>query len=316
MRLIDRPSEVLLSDRRTGTGGRDAHAARELDAASASIRYVLDGDASNACADLVRSGDGLFSVENPLLRMPAEHFWVELFEESDGGGPDYRGRMGYLVSANDGGRSGTIVPYSETSEGLRRRLPCEIAFDLDGGIPRQPGTYALAHPHMTHLAELLSHCRLCPDHERIAARQPDSVAQTETLSMLAEGTWFALPLLFAFVALLNSPQVVETRHSDLHRLNRARARRGRAPLLDHIEVRLALGERAAGAGQGNALRLAPRLHVVRGHVVHRHGKTFWRQAHLRGDSQKAIVAKTVRVSAGRSVRRDAAHHVRKVVGTM
>ncbi len=315
MRLIDRPVERLTEARHVGNNPNGRMIPFAFHASEASVRYVLDIEASNACGELVRCGDGLFEADNPLFRMPAETFWVELFGER---APTMSGpnkRIGYLVHAATDGRSGTITPFSETSEGLSRRLPCEIRFDLDGKMVREPGMYHLRHPHMPHLAPLLEHSMLHPDPEGLKTLRTRAGANSTVLGELAEGTWFALPLLFAFVALLNSPQVVETRHSDLARLNRARSRRGRLPLLDHVEVRLTLGETSGTGGVGGSFRSAPRLHFVRGHVVRRHGKTFWRQSHLRGDSQKAIVSKTVRVTAGRSVRSDAARHVRTAVNS-
>jgi len=72
----------------------------------------------------------------------------------------------------------------------------------------------------------------------------------------------------------------------------------------HVEVRLVLGEEPRYAGSAAAHhRTPPRLHFVRGHMVHRSGKTFWRASHLRGDTSKAVLQKTVRVTAAKSARR-------------
>jgi hypothetical protein len=286
-----------------------------FDASMADIRYVLDLPASQACGDLLRNGEGLFEAENPLFRMPAESFWVELFEEHANGYSGPNRRLGYLVESDMAGRTGTIIPFFETYEGLRRQLPCKILFDLDNVMVRGPGMHAMRHAEMTHLSDLFDHCVLCPDPEGMNDFHVGPGGGSSKISELAHGTWYALPLLFAFTALLNSPQVIETRNSDLFRLNRERMKRGRAPLLDHVEVRLSLGG-GTGSGDGaGGLRTAPRLHVVRGHVVRRNGKTFWRHAHLRGDSQKAIVSKTVRVTAGNAVRSNAAHYVRSSVAS-
>lgn len=307
MRLIDRPLESL-----PGVCGLTAAAPGHRERpSSASVRYVLDVAASYACGDLVRNGDGLFEPENPLFRMPVETFWLECFAEREGDAKGPNKRVGYLVRSGDGGRAGTITPFTETGNGMTQQLPGQIWFDLDAPIVRKQGMYALRHPHIGHLAGLLKHCVLVPDQDRLAAMHVSAGVNTTPLVALAEGTWFALPLLFAFVALLNSPQLVETRASDLDRLNRARARRGRAPLLDHVEVRLALGDTSRTGSCGTEARVSPRLHFVRGHVVRRSGKTFWRQPHLRGDSQKALVFRTVRVTAGRSVRTDPTQHVRQ-----
>jgi hypothetical protein len=67
------------------------------------------------------------------------------------------------------------------------------------------------------------------------------------------------------------------------RLNAARARRGKAPLLDytHVHIRLtrALGQRAGMAADPRA---PARLHLVRGHFKIRAGGIFWWAPHARG----------------------------------
>lgn len=306
MRLIDRPLEPLPDV----NGSTESRTIRERPS-HASVRYVLDPAASYACGDLVRNGEGLFEPDNCLFRMPADTFWLECFTERDGDASAPNRRVGYLVRSGSTGRRGTITPFTETADGRTRQLPGQIWFDLDAPIVSEKGMYALRHPQLDHVAGLLTHCVLVPDQESLSKMRVSAGSNSTPLGALAEGTWFALPLMFAFVALLNSPQVVDTRPSDLERLNRARARRGRPPLLDHVEVRLALGDSARSGNAGTNGRMTPRLHFVRGHVVRRSGKTFWRQPHLRGDSQKALVFRTVRVTAGRSVRADAAHHVRR-----
>jgi hypothetical protein len=316
MRLIDRKPEIPIRHEHAVHGRRVVPILTDHHAALASVRYVLDLPASNACGELIRSGEGLFEADNPLFRMPAETFWVELFEERAPGAFGANRRLGYLVQAAADGRSGTITPFAETNTGLCRRLPCQMIFDLRQPMTRPTGGHSLRNPELPHLADLLEHCILYPDREGLKDLRPGSDASATVLAELAQGTWYALPLLFAFVALLNSPQVVDTRASDLARLNRERIKRGRQPLLDHVEVRLSLGD-GTGAGRSDGIgRTVPRLHFVRGHVVHRDGKTFWRQAHLRGDSHKAIVSKTVRVTAGQSVRSNAARHVRSAISAM
>jgi hypothetical protein len=67
------------------------------------------------------------------------------------------------------------------------------------------------------------------------------------------------------------------------RLNAARARRGKAPLLEytHVHIRLtrALGQRAGMAADPRA---PARLHLVRGHFKIRAGGIFWWAPHARG----------------------------------
>jgi hypothetical protein len=92
------------------------------------------------------------------------------------------------------------------------------------------------------------------------------------------------------------------RGSDLARLNLARERRGLPPLLEHVEVtaslagRSAAGQAAAGSAPGSAR--GKRLHHVRGHLVRRGDRVFWRAPHLRGKPELGEVkTRTVRVTA-------------------
>lgn len=281
---------------------------------SASVRYVLDLPASQACGELIREGEGLFEPENPLFRLPAEALWLELYVEPGTERDGANRRLGYLVISAPDGRSGAIHPFVESGSGSARPLPCTIEFDLDRRLDRMipsPQLRSFQHGAIEHLADLLHHSRLRIDSAWLSQ---NTAREQYLVPELAEGTWFALPLLFAFAALLNSPQVIDFRPSDLARLNRARAERGRPPLLDHVEVRLSLGSAGQARGVAHGGRAMPRLHFVRGHFVQRSGKTFWRQAHLRGDTSHAIVSRTVNVTAAKALRQgSSATHVREAV---
>jgi hypothetical protein len=92
------------------------------------------------------------------------------------------------------------------------------------------------------------------------------------------------PMLRAAIMLLNSRNLATTEHKPAPaKLNKARAARGRAPLLDytHVGIRLtrALAARAGGAADP---RQPTRLHLVRGHFKLRAGKVFWWSPHARG----------------------------------
>jgi hypothetical protein len=74
-------------------------------------------------------------------------------------------------------------------------------------------------------------------------------------------------------------------------INRKRQIHGRPPLLDHIEVRASLDAvQAADASAAEAAgRQSPRLHHVRGHLVRREDRVFWRVPHLRGSAARGMV---------------------------
>jgi hypothetical protein len=299
MRLID---EVLSdapalaqADQQGGQAFRDLRLANP--------RYVLDRFASQACGDLIRSADELFRYADPVIRMPAELFWMEAFQESD---PMDRGkcsRVGVLVHAEPSGRSGYVRHFTGSPGGEWGRLPAWTEFDLDRRLsPRNDHSFRLSHGRLSHIDEFLQHTMLHAEPGKLGFLQ--GTDRAHYLRRLAEAAWFDVPLLAAFSALMASPGIVDAVPSNLVRLNRARAKNRKPPLLDHLEVRLVLGARGHEPGHGYfQRRTAPRLHFVRGHFVRRLGKSFWRSSHLRGDSSKALVQRTVKVTAAGALRR-------------
>jgi hypothetical protein len=92
------------------------------------------------------------------------------------------------------------------------------------------------------------------------------------------------PMLRAAIMLLNSRNLAEYEPRPTPpKLNAARARRGKAPLLDytHVRVRLSRGL-AARAGMAADARNPSRLHLVRGHFKIRASGVFWWSPFARG----------------------------------
>jgi hypothetical protein len=77
----------------------------------------------------------------------------------------------------------------------------------------------------------------------------------------------------------------------LERLNKARARSGKAALLEQIEVFAPiLSEYKCGSDRASeASRRTRRLHHVRGHLVRRGSTLFWRVPHLRGNARAGTI---------------------------
>jgi hypothetical protein len=114
-----------------------------------------------------------------------------------------------------------------------------------------------------------------------ASRHPDF---SKLLSMAMKDIEGEAPLLRAAIMLLNSRNLAEHQPRSIPaKLNRARARSRKPPLLDytHVEIRLsrALGERA---GMAADVRHPARLHLVRGHFKIRVSGIFWWSPHTRG----------------------------------
>ena len=272
------------------------------------LRFVVDKGASQQCADLMRAQPEIFDVDSHLLRLPAENCWIEFYEDGDPGPGSESGsscRHGILAETDRSGRRGTLRSFLEQSDGSIIQVPGAVDFDLDAGmVPDQASEVAfrMRNASLPGLDTVLGNALFRPDptwhhyYQRMGAED-----RTHFLNAQVEHSWYALPYALCFSALLNTKSVLRERPSDLDRLNRARARRGRHALLDHVEVSLQLGahyERNTDGGSGS-VRRTPRLHVVRGHPVQRAGKTFWRATHIRGEGEQIGGSRTVSVRPSR-----------------
>lgn len=299
MRLIDvvvnAPATVELTD----DAGRwhlvPGVGARVGDIQSCDFRYILDKVASDECMKLVKSSsNGLFQLDSPLLRMPRQAFWMEWFStDAD------KTKIGLLVEAAPDGRSGILTGYFQNEYGRADKIGAWLEFNFDyPSRPADPAHLTMQHREYPHLNDLLSCARLHIEPEWdgfFRARSPDHISQT--MAELAANSWYFLPAASAFAAMLNSRELLIATPSNLSRLNAARRRRGSRPLLNHIEIsiHLAQAKAAADADRRAGAKSSPRLHHVRGHFVRRADKIFWRSAHLRGDAERPILQKTVRV---------------------
>lgn len=101
-------------------------------------------------------------------------------------------------------------------------------------------------------------------------------------------------ILRCVLMMLNSRNLTETRPGpDLAKINKARAKGGKPPLLPYSTIRIslsrALHRRAAGGATG-----APdgvRAHIVRGHFKVRKTGVFWWAPFMRGDPARGTVAR-------------------------
>ena len=99
------------------------------------------------------------------------------------------------------------------------------------------------------------------------------------------------PMILALFLLMAAKDGVQKRISGLARLNRARQRAGRAPLLEHVDACLHLQPivDSVERERGNIVRRPARLHHVRGHLTRRGNKIFWRTSHLRGSARQGSI---------------------------
>ena len=290
MRLLDQVFGQSWAGGQSSDGNQRVNPALQQKLEQAKLRYVLDEAISRQCFELIRSDSGLLHPDNPMLRLPTGAFWLEWFSETVPG--EIAHRLGALVEGSSDGRSGRIASFWAARGSAAGESSVAIHFDLDDPMcPKCPGV-SVRHSSFRHLNSLFARMRCAPASSSSVSGSCWPGVQEE-----AEGIWFYLPLVLSFSVLLNSAGAVDERPSDLGRLNCIRIKRGRPPLLDHVEVRLRLGdvERQDRLGGGGA-RGMPRLHLVRGHVVSRRGATFWRSSHMRGDPTRAVASTTVRVT--------------------
>lgn len=107
-----------------------------------------------------------------------------------------------------------------------------------------------------------------------------------------EGTF-----LLAVVGLLNARNAVETVAVDQGKLNRARVKRGKAPLLDHKILKIAQRQvqRVYPDGERHPTHAPMRGHFCRGHFKARKTGIFFWHPHARGHFSKGTVTKDYRL---------------------
>jgi hypothetical protein len=338
MRLIDRIVQCrlpfIVEDRLTGrrtrlSGAMDA--APELQRCP--IRYVFDDDLTRLCVDLAYSRGTSVLACIDLIRMPAERVWVEWNEApwqealSEYGfqcadvDPSTAGHRGVLIRSSADGLRGAFRSYwniGNDDSGVHASAALARFYldAVDGGARGRPDGCGIARISDREMdpEAVLSRC-FHFEFEESWARYYDeanlSVSQYHAIQRhTIGGIAIAVPVLLAFFLLLATRSGLPQRPVGLAPLNRARARKGRPPLLDHVQVGspILTGCAVPRAGKEQArVRRGPRLHHVRGHLVRRDNQLFWRVPHLRGTATAGVVkSRTVvwRFDAGSAGRVD------------
>lgn len=317
MRLLDRIAQshtplLITQNDDVASGVRVTGPADFADAvASCPLRYVLGDDLTETAAQLAfADGDRLASCLD-LLRIPASPLWVEwndavhqqvLFDSGSSVTPPAGAvgrRVGLLVNAAPTGRSGVVRTFwSDEVGGDEAELtlsPIETHLDLrdpidaadDTRSAMDGGFIAVTDQSDAGVNALLDCARFRFD-DRWSAYYGKSVVTPPHQKAVLNASLAAIvrdvPLLLAFFLLLNARDATRSVTIDRRILNQKRQRSGRAPLLDHVEVRACLGN-LPSAGEDEATgrsRRPSRLHHVRGHLVRRGLSVFWRSPHVRG----------------------------------
>lgn len=279
-------------------------------------RYSLSDDLVGLCTALAFSKGARTLACADLLHVPAERLWIEWCEapwineldrygfRPSADGVKGIGRRGALIKSTPQGRRGLIKTFWANGEDevdvLASSMEAYFDFDTENGagpVPpdRRNRLCIGVVDHAAGDADILRRCfRFRYEHSwqdyyeqaQLPAAQYDSIAR-HALGTIA----IDIPVILAFLLLLATRPGLPRRPLMLERLNRARLKAGRAPLLDHIEVSSPLlpEYRACGGSGPEQVRRGPRLHHVRGHLVRRGSQLFWRVPHLRGNARSGVV---------------------------
>jgi hypothetical protein len=278
------------------------------------LRYVLTDELTRLCADLAYSKGARTLACADLLRVPAERLWVEWCHEPFQSvlqqygfpgalaGSRWSGRRGMWVRSAPNGRRGLVRTFWSATADDVLASSVEAYFDFDTAADEEPEPLDGNDAGSMRVAgndrfddDILGRCfrfRYERSWSHYYGGAPLSGEQSYALWRHSVSTIaLDVPLLLAFLLLLVTRNGLPQRAHTFERLNRRRLRGGKAPLLDHIEVRVPIvPEQGHGTPrEPQTTRMSPRLHHVRGHLVRRGSQIFWRVPHLRGSARTGIV---------------------------
>jgi hypothetical protein len=289
--------------------------------AECATRYVLSDELTRLCTALAYSKGASTLACADLLHVPAERVWVEWPEAPWRSELALHGFKGLADSARSGWGGAFFQSTPQGRQGLFRAFwanggepdaaamasSMEAYFDFDtqeGEEPevfdRQDRSSMCVLDETLGEADILRRCfrfrfeRSWQDYYAKAHLTSDQAAAVahQSLGRVAIG----VPVLLAFFLLLATRPGLPRRPLMLERLNRSRAKSGKAALLEQIEVFAPLlpeYKSACGSGSAAAHR-SRRLHHVRGHLARRGSKLFWRVPHMRGSARAGVIrARTV-----------------------
>jgi hypothetical protein len=298
--------------------------------AACPLRFVLGDDLTRASSELAFADGARLAGCLDLLRMPAPQIWIEwndevhqrvICETHSVANYDTTAsgrRVGVLLQGSSDGYAALARTFwvdgaaDESSEVVMS--PLETHIDLRGEFAAAadvPGILAgglarVADGFDTAMDSLLDHVRFRFDapwaaYYRAAATDLDAQRRVVHASLAAVAR--DIPLILAFFLLLSAKDTTRSMPVSRTAINRKRQARGRPLLLDHIEVHACLGadQESDQSGIGLVGRQSPRLHHVRGHLVRRDNRVFWRMPHMRGSGARGMVrSRTVCLSFARS----------------
>jgi hypothetical protein len=284
------------------------------DVATCATRYVLSDELTRLCTALAYSKGANSLACADLLHVPAERVWVEWTEapwlnELERYGfkrpatPPHQGRRGVFIQSTAQGRRGVLRTFwtagSADFDVLSSSMEACFNFDTDDLAPSAAFDGSAAPSFRvsdvgsdTDILRRFFRFRFERSWQDYYDRSNLTAVQVRALAHHALGTIaIDIPVLLAFFLLLVARPGLPNRPLMLERINKARMKSGKAPLLEQIEVLAPLlPHYPAGPGTGSeSSRRSPRLHHVRGHLARRGNKLFWRVPHLRGSARAGVV---------------------------
>jgi hypothetical protein len=283
--------------------------------AGCATRYVLTDELTRLCTALAYSKGASTLACADLLHVPAERVWVEWTEApwrneltvygfKTPADPANSGRRGVFIQSTPQGRRGLLRTFWANGESELHVLSSsmEAYFDFDAREGEDPEVFGgnqrssiCVSDDALGGADILRRCfrfRFERSWQDYYERAQLTSAQATALTHHALGTIaIDIPVLLAFFLLLATRPGLPRRPLMLERLNKARARSGRATLLEQIEVSAPLlpEYKSGGSGGSETSRRSRRLHHVRGHLVRRGSRLFWRVPHLRGSARAGSI---------------------------
>jgi hypothetical protein len=326
MRLADRIAQcrtpfIVQSTKDGSVTHLNSAATFSKDIDSCATRYVLSDELTRLCTALGYSKGANTLACADLLHVPAERVWVEWTEApwrneltrygfKTPADSASSGRRGVFIQSTPQGRRGLLRTFWADGESELNVLSSsmEAYFDFDAREGEEPEVFDRQQRSSICVsddavgdADVLRRCfrfRFERSWQDYYERAQLTSVQATAVSHHALGTIaLDIPVLLAFFMLLATRPGLPRRPLMLERLNNARAKFGKAALLEQIEVfaPLVLREYESECNSGSGPSRRPRrLHHVRGHLVRRGSKLFWRVPHLRGSARAgSIRARTV-----------------------
>jgi hypothetical protein len=281
------------------------------------FRYTLNDDLTALCTALAFSKGAKVLSCADLLHVPAERLWIEWSEapwlnelkrygfRPNADVPQTSGRRGVFIRSSAQGRRGLLTTFwaagGKESAALASSMEAYFDFDTpEGDVPTAPSgpqwSTLNVFEHGSGRSDILNRCfrfryeRTWQDYYDRALLSP---SQKHAIAHHGLGTIaISIPVLLSFLLMLATRPGLPRRPVILERLNQARSRSGKVPLLEHIEVSAPLLAEYGASGSGEQTdhhRRGPRLHHVRGHLVRRGSELFWRVPHLRGSARLGMV---------------------------